>query len=86
MISALPSFPLCLSLPLLSVDFSYYTHIACHPVSSKKFNYTMQHVAEILKSDACMDMTYSEIDDFMRNSLSGLDSYLGGADVRKTDK
>lgn len=60
--------------------------IACHPVSSKKINYTMQHVAEILKSDACMDMTYSEIDDFMRNSLSGLDSYLGGADVRKTDK
>lgn len=52
--------------------------VACHPLSDKKFNYTHEHAAEILRSDACKGMTCSEIDDFIRDNLSGMDIYLEG--------
>lgn len=60
--------------------------IACHPLTDKKYNYTYEHASEILRSDACKGMTYSEIDEFIKKNLSGMDIYLGGNDVRKTDK
>lgn len=60
--------------------------IACHPLEGKKYNYTYEHASEILRSDACRGMTYSEIDEFIRKNLSGMDIYLGGSDVRKTDQ
>ena len=58
----------------------YYNQdcIACHPLSDKKYNYTRSHVTQILASDACKQMTYAEIDDFIANNLSGMDYFLGG--------
>ena len=57
----------------------YYNqdYIVCHPLVNKKFNYTHEHVTEILRSDACKGMTYSEIDIFIQKNLSGMDVYLG---------
>lgn len=58
----------------------YYNNdcIACHPISNKKFNYTLQHATEILTSDACKEMSYTEVEGFIKNNLSGMDVYLGG--------
>ena len=58
----------------------YYNQdkIACHQLSDKKFNYSYEHMQEILKSDACREMSYDEIDSFIKDNLSGYDNFLGG--------
>ena len=52
--------------------------IACHPLGEKKFNYEHSHLVQILASDACKTMTYSEIDDFIENNLLDMDIFIGG--------
>ena len=58
----------------------YYNNdcIACHPLSNKKYNYTLSHAAEILSTDACKEITYDEVEKFIKNNLSGMDVFLGG--------
>lgn len=52
--------------------------VACHPLGGKRLNYTLQHAAEILRTDACREMTYAEVEGFIKNNLSDMDVYLGG--------
>lgn len=60
--------------------FIYYNDdcVACHPLGEKKFNYEHSHLVQILASDACKTMTYSEIDDFIEKNLSDMDIFIGG--------
>ena len=45
-------------------------------VSEKRLNYKMEHVREILASDALAHLNMSEIDDFIQNNLSTMDILL----------
>ncbi|MFV0269563.1 MAG: Mu transposase domain-containing protein [Draconibacterium sp.] len=50
--------------------------IECHPKSDKKFNYKLEHVQEILKSDALKHLSSQEIDTFINENLSMMDMLL----------
>lgn len=50
--------------------------IVCHALSAKKFNYKPEHVKEILKSDALSGYSQSDIEKFMKEKLSMLDTLL----------
>ena len=58
----------------------YYNNdcIASHPLTDNKYHYTLSHAVEILQSDACKEMSYSEVEDYIKNNLSAMDVYLGG--------
>lgn len=44
----------------------------------KKYNYTVDTITEILRSDAMRGKSDQEIFDFIKNSLSKMDIYIGG--------
>jgi len=51
--------------------------IACHNKYSDKFlNYKVEHVHEILKSDALKDCSDKEINNFIENTLKNMDIFL----------
>ncbi|WP_242984182.1 IS21 family transposase [Clostridium tertium] len=57
----------------------YYNQdfIVCHSLSNKKYNYTIRHVQEILKSDACKHLSDAQVDDFIKENMSMMDILLG---------
>lgn len=63
-------------------DGNIYLHyngdvIVCHSLGDKKFNYKHKHMHEILKSDACKHLNDSEIERFIEQNISMMDTYLG---------
>lgn len=57
----------------------YYNNdfIVCHSLSDKPFNYKLDHMHQILKSDACKHLTDTEITEFIRDNMSMMDILLG---------
>lgn len=57
----------------------YYNNdfIVCHPLSEKTFNYKLDHMHQILKSDACKHLTDIEIIEFIQENMSMMDMLLG---------
>ena len=58
----------------------YYNNkfVACHEVSSKMYNYTVDTACDILKSDAMRGKTDAEILAFVQNNLLNMDRCIGG--------
>lgn len=52
--------------------------VICHQLGTKMYNYTLDTAIDILKSDSMRHRTDEEISDFVRNSLSKMDVYIGG--------
>nr|WP_312292646.1 IS21 family transposase [Clostridium chromiireducens] len=57
----------------------YYNNdfIVCHSISDKKFNYKLNHMHQILKSDACKHLSDNEINEFIKDNMSMMDMFLG---------
>lgn len=57
----------------------YYNRdlIVSHPLTDMTYNYKTQHIHEILKSDACKDMTDTQIEETINNNMSLMDMYIG---------
>ena len=57
----------------------YYSNdlIVCHQLSDKKYNYKINHIKEILKTDAFKGINDSQIDSFIQNSMMNMDMILG---------
>lgn len=57
----------------------YYNEdfIVCHPITEQKFNYKIGHMHEILKSDACKQLSTEEINTFIEENISMMDLFLG---------
>ncbi|MGL5152140.1 MAG: Mu transposase domain-containing protein [Clostridium sp.] len=51
--------------------------IVCHPISEKIFNYKINHVHEILKSDALKHLPDEKIESFIQENISNMDILLG---------
>lgn len=51
--------------------------IVCHSLGNKKYNYKINHIHEILKSDACKHLSDDKIDDFIKENMSMMDMLLG---------
>ena len=51
--------------------------IVCHSLGDKKYNYKINHIHEILKSDACKHLSDDKIDDFIKENMSMMDILLG---------
>ena len=58
----------------------YYSNdcIASHPLTNNKYHYTVSDAVQILQADACRELSYSDVEDYIRNNLSTMDIYLGG--------
>jgi len=57
----------------------YYSNdfVVCHSLSDKPFNYKLDHMHQILKSDACKHLTDTEITEFIKDNMSMMDMLLG---------
>lgn len=57
----------------------YYNNdfIVCHSISDKPFNYKLDHIHQILKSDACKHLSDGEITEFINENMSMLDILIG---------
>ncbi|MEG2909894.1 MAG: IS21 family transposase [Erysipelotrichaceae bacterium] len=57
----------------------YYNNdfIVCHPISDNKFNYKLDHMHQILKSDACRHLSDNQINKFIKENMSMMDMFLG---------
>ena len=51
--------------------------IVCHALSDIKYNYKAGHMYEILKSDACKHLSDEQIDNFIKQNMTLMDSLLG---------
>ena len=51
--------------------------LVCHPLSDKPFNYKIGHMHEILKSDACKNLSDDDISRFIEENMSNMDLFLG---------
>lgn len=58
----------------------YYNNefVLCHKISDKKYNYTVETITDILRSDAMRGKSDQEIFDFIKNNLSQMDICIGG--------
>lgn len=52
----------------------YYNNdfIVCHSINDKSFNYKLDHMHQILKSDACRHLSDGEITEFINENMSML--------------
>lgn len=57
----------------------YYNNyfIVCHAISDKPFNHKLDHMHQILKSDACKYLSDGEITEFINENMSMLDILIG---------
>jgi len=51
--------------------------IVCHPISDNQFNYKLDHMHQILKSDACRHLSDNQINEFIKENMSMMDMFLG---------
>lgn len=58
----------------------YYNNdcIVSDPLTNNKYHYTLCDTAEILQSAACKEMSYSEVENYIKNNLPAMDVYLEG--------